>query len=149
MGGFDRNTVRLTDTSLRYARAEIDPGHDPKFRDLLLEVLTEAQLEEVEDVIDREANRRSFEHAATVLREIFRKLEGATTAGAALAYTLGTTDEVCLRDLGAKFEFSKQAVGNHVAQIRRKLGRLATDAVHTKSTRPGAVDAPPLVTLSQ
>lgn len=140
MGGYDRNTVRLTDVSLRYAAAEIDPGHDIAFRDQLLEFLTETQLAEVEDLIEREAGRRSFHHAATVLREIFRRLEGATTAGAALAYSLGTSHETCLKELGARFEHSKQSVGNHVAVIRRKLDGLAVKPVLQKSARFGPVD---------
>lgn len=110
-----------------------DPG--PSFRDRLEEGgFTAADLEGLEEVLEREAADRALNLAADFVRELRERLRTESAAGAAVARVLG--DPTAGAELGAALGCTKQAVLAVVARLKPLFADFAPGAKRARLRRP-------------
>lgn len=120
------------------AAVEVHEGHaGATLTDHLADLgLSISMIEKIEGMVEREAERRSFHHAAGVLRRIMTLVSARSTHGSAFAWCLGLHDEVSLRELAEQFSTSKQSIGNLTAQIKAALDPVLPDGKWRPTPRP-------------
>ncbi len=125
---------QLHDQFIQPTPADLTPDRSAPIEDRLAELgLTDEQIEGALELIDEDADRIGYHRAAIVLREVFGRVAGVSSAGAALAHVLSQYNVKSLRDLAAELppvngkHRSKQSVGNWVPDLREALGPLAVD----------------------
>jgi hypothetical protein len=118
---------------LRRRAADLDPGHDGgTLADKLADAgFSSGQIAELEEVVEEEVQRLAYHRAGEVLREIFARVAEVSAAGAALAYTLGLSENRSLSELGAQFQTSKQSIGNACRRLAPLLSGLSSSTAGT------------------